>query len=359
MSSSPDRPARETDTSAQTPAGDGVKEDLPEDLPLFRDDPGNPCPEGVSAGYITAADGVRLRYARWRPRRGGRGTISLFQGRTEFIEKYFEVVEDLLELGFGVVTLDWRGQGGSQRLAASPHRGHVRRFADYDLDLAAFVHEVVLPDTPGPHYALGHSLGGHILLRNAYRGRLPYERMVLSAPMLELYPLGMSWDTVEWLAWAACLLGLGRLGVPGGRGEGVASMSFEGNPLTHDEARFERYKALVTAHPRFGINAPSFRWLYEALKSMKRLNTTEFARKVAIPALIIAAGEDRVVSTLALEDFGAQLKAGHTVRIPRASHELMMEDDGMREQFFAAFRAFIPGEPYFSDEELKLIGRKG
>ena len=65
-----------------------------------------------------------------------------------------------------------------------------------------------------------------------------------------------------------------------------------------------------------------------------------------------------MVNLLEQEDFGTWMKAGHTVRIPRASHELMMEDDGMREQFFAALKSFLPGEPYFTQDELELIGRR-
>jgi len=94
--------------------------------------PSNPVPEGARVGYFTTSDGVRLRYALW-PRGEGkpRGTICLVQGRTEFIEKYFETIADFRKRGFAVATFDWRGQGGSDRLIGNRRLGHVDRFEDY------------------------------------------------------------------------------------------------------------------------------------------------------------------------------------------------------------------------------------
>ena len=56
-----------------------------------------------------------LRFARFAPPPGRKGTVCVFPGRAEFIEKYFEVVRDLRARGFAVATIDWRGQGLSDR----------------------------------------------------------------------------------------------------------------------------------------------------------------------------------------------------------------------------------------------------
>ena len=133
----------------------------------------NPVPSGATTGTFKGHDRLNLRFARWEPTRGPRrGTVCLFQGRGEFIEKYFEVVADLRRRGFAVATMDWRGQGGSSRLLSNPRKGHVRSFADFDQDLADFMKEVVLPDCPPPYIAMAHSMGGHILLRNATHAEL-------------------------------------------------------------------------------------------------------------------------------------------------------------------------------------------
>ena len=116
----------------------------------------NPVPSGATTGFFKGHDGIKLRFARWEATRGPRrGTVCLFQGRGEFIEKYFEVVADLRRRGFSVATMDWRGQGGSDRLLSNPRKGHVRSFADFDQDLAQFMKEVVLPDCQPPYRRAG------------------------------------------------------------------------------------------------------------------------------------------------------------------------------------------------------------
>ena len=88
--------------------------------------PANPVPDGVVTGTLKTPDGVSLRFARWAPPPGRKGTVCLFQGRAEFIEKYFETVRDLRARGFAVATLDWRGQGVSDRELRNSRKGYVR-----------------------------------------------------------------------------------------------------------------------------------------------------------------------------------------------------------------------------------------
>jgi lysophospholipase len=79
----------------------------------------NPIPSGAIAGAFKTRDGLRLRFARWEPTRGPkRGTVCLFQGRSEYIEKYFEVVADLRRRGFAVAP--WTGAGRADLSTSCP-----------------------------------------------------------------------------------------------------------------------------------------------------------------------------------------------------------------------------------------------
>src|SRR5436853_6092535 len=148
--------------------------------------PANPVPEGATVGTVKTPDGALLRFARFAPPAGRKGTLCVFPGRAEFIEKYFEVVRDARARGFAVAILDWRGQGLSERALPNARKGHVLDFSQFDLDLEAFVKEVVLPDCPPPLFALAHSMGGAVLIRSAYQGRRWFDRIVLSGPMVDL-----------------------------------------------------------------------------------------------------------------------------------------------------------------------------
>jgi lysophospholipase len=308
--------------------------------------PENPVPEGAFVGALKTPDGVNLRFARWRAPAGSKGTVCLLQGRSEFIEKYFEVVRDLQARGFAVATFDWRGQGLSDRALADPRKGHVRRFSDYDIDLETIVREVLLPDCPPPHFALGHSMGGAVLLRAARKGRRWFERMVLSAPMIALAGRADSF-AARATARVLSLTGFGGSYIPGGGATAVPSLPFEGNVLTTDPVRYARAAAIIEAAPQLGIGSPTIAWLATAYSCMHAFADIAYPLSLRQPMLIVGAGQDAVVSTPAIEQFAIRLRAGSHVVVPGARHELMMEQDKVRGQFFAAFDAFVPGSPLF------------
>lgn len=304
----------------------------------------NPAPSGGTTGTFKSYGGVELRFARWEATRGPRrGTICLFQGRGEFIEKYFEVVADLRRRGFGVATMDWRGQGGSARLLSDPRKGYVRSFADYDRDLTAFMQEIVLPDCPPPFIAMAHSMGGHILLRNASLTGSWFSRMVLSAPMIAIAQarLGAPPAVARTYAEIAGGLGFGRMYARGGSREPLELRPFEGNPLTSDRERFTRNGLVLQAAPELGLGSSTVAWLRAALRSIARLTAPDYPLKVQVPLLLFAAGMDSIVSTRAIEEFALRLKVGTHVLIPQSQHEILQETDEVRQRFWAAFDAYL------------------
>ena len=118
--------------------------------------PGNEVVPGATVGTVLTEDNFALRYAIWGDElRNPKGTVCIFQGRGEFIEKHFETYADLLSQGYAVAALDWRGQGGSMRMLSNPRKGHVRSFKRYELDLAAFMTQAVLPDWPAALFRSG------------------------------------------------------------------------------------------------------------------------------------------------------------------------------------------------------------
>jgi len=258
----------------------------------------------------------------------------------------------LLQRGFCVVVFDWRGQGLSQRELGERAKGHVKDFSAYLEDLAA-IEAHVLKDCPQPWFALGHSMGGAILLDQAHRARSPFARLVLSAPMIDL-------SCVRYRRLARVLagffnrLGLGRFFVPGGRRSSVLERGFAGNPLSSDEARFNRMCNLIAAGPRLRLGDPTIAWAHAAFRLMRKFEHADYPRRIRTPVLILAAQDDCVVDSLASERFAARLKTGRQILIAHARHEILIERDDIRAQFWAAFDAFIPGA---QGEEQALLAR--
>lgn len=308
--------------------------------------PANPVPDGAVSGTFKTSDGVELRFARFAPPPGRKGTLCLFPGRSEFIEKYFEVVHDARERGFAVATLDWRGQGLSHHPLRDRRRGHVADFSDYDLDIEAFMRDVVLPDCPPPFFALGHSMGATVLIRAARQNRRWFDRIVLSAPMIDIRLSRMPRLTRTSIRLMG-RVGLGRFYVPGGGAAAIASLPFAGNPLTSDPVRYARIAAIIEAEPALALGSPTITWTNAAFRAMRAFSDPAYPAQIRQPLLMVAAGRDEVVSTLAIEQFAMRMRAGSHLVIPGARHEIMMEQDRYRGQFWAAFDAFVPGSALY------------
>jgi lysophospholipase len=310
--------------------------------PKFAVLPSNPAPEGLRGGYFSTPDKVRLRYATFPKTAGAaKGTVCLVQGRTEYIEKYFETIGDFQKRGFAVATLDWRGQGGSDRLIGNRRLGFVRDFNDYWVDLQSFHANILLPDCPAPYYLVGHSMGGLVSLIAATRDRMMFDRVFLSAPMVGLGNQPLSFGGMAAIADAVSLIGLGRMPVGRAADELPSEKGFPGNPLTSDLRRYMITVDTWRERPDLIVGKPTFRWAGAAMHAMSDASTDAFPAAIKVPVLMLAAARDEVVSTGWTEQLGLRMRTGRHMVIPAARHELFMEVDAIRAQVFAAFDAFI------------------
>lgn len=303
---------------------------------------GNAVPEGAECGYLRTSDGVRLRYALLRNGPELKGTVCLLQGRGDYIERYFETMADLRQRGYAVATFDWRGQGGSDRLARNHNKGHVGSFREYDEDLTSFISHVVLPDCPPPYYALGQSMSGCVLVR-VLRERNWFNKVILTAPMFDIQTRFWPPAVARFLCRFLGRVGLGRAFIPGERRRPMSVKDFPGNDLTADGKRFARDVRTIEIAPELGIGSPTIGWARAAFDAMREVMTPGKDRPVRVPILVVAADTERVTSTEACYRLAALEPAVVTVVVEHSRHEILMERDEVREQFWAAFDAFIEG----------------
>lgn len=308
---------------------------------IIYETPDNPVPERAHAGFFVGDRSRKIRYAVFGATgRPLKGTVVILTGRNECIEKYYETVRDLSRRGFGTAIFDWRGQGGSQRLRKDPHRGYVERFSSYVHDIDRFFAEIVLPDCRGPYYVLGHSTGGLAALMAVPLLVNRVRRMVLSAPFLTLDNLPFSVSNSRRLAGFIKMIGLGWMYLSGGPWRPTP---FEENVVTSDPVRYRRNVAMYEQHPELATGGPTIAWAHAVATASETIHDPDFCAKVQIPILFVAAGADTVVSTRAIERYVRRIRSGSIVTIDGAQHEILQERDYFREQFFAAFDAFIPG----------------
>ncbi len=302
--------------------------------------PENPLPSGARCVPVLTRDRQLLRGMLAVPKdaQGAQGTVVIIGGRGDFAERYFETMHDLMARGFAVASVDLRGQGGSERLDKDPYRDRLRSFAGFDEDVRAFMEEVVLPECPAPYYALGHSTGGHVLLR-VLRHHSWFSKAVLVSPLVDViygaWPRPIAAATVI----AANLLGFGRAFLPGMLKKPMGRADFPGNTLTSDERRWNRDSATLEAAPHLGLGGATFAWFGAARKSIAAVKAMR--RRPQSPVLIIAAEGDEVVSNAAIRQLARAVPGIALAFVPDARHELLTERDLFRRQFFAAFDSFI------------------
>jgi lysophospholipase len=289
-----------------------------------------PCddPPGGRAVWLRAADGVRIRVGLWP---GARGVVLITPGRTEYIEKYGLVIGDLARAGWGALVVDWRGQGLADRALPDPLVGHVGDFAQFQLDLRAVL-DWAGAQGLGPMPMIAHSMGGCITLR-ALVGGLSPPAVAFSAPMWGLNQTRATRGAM--VAMAALTRPLGRDGayLPStGPDFGVASLSFDINPLTRDRAQFDRMKRQITDDPRLALGGPSLRWGGAALAEIGRLAR---APSPPVPVLIGLGGAEKIVSPQAIRDRAARWPGAELAEYPGAEHELLMERPPVRDDFLA------------------------
>ncbi|MFK7869930.1 MAG: alpha/beta fold hydrolase [Roseobacter sp.] len=278
-------------------------------------------PATGAAYWTTADDGVRIRVAAW-PKPQARGTALIFPGRTEYVEKYGQVAGALADRGLASVSVDWRGQGLSDRLTADPMLGHVGDFLDYqkDLDvLVAAARELALPE---PFFLLAHSMGGAIGLRALVDG-LPVKAAAFSGPM---WGIAMA-PHLKPAAWTLSHLmpkiGRGEKLPPGTKMEHhILTDGFQDNLLTRDPAQFEIMRQQLTAHPELVLGGPSFIWLREALTETSSLAKTT---SPDLPCLAFLGSNERIVDIDRVHQRMAAWPKGSLDIIEDGEHEVLME----------------------------------
>ncbi|MDE2446106.1 MAG: alpha/beta hydrolase [Alphaproteobacteria bacterium] len=301
--------------------------------------PENRLPPGAACHELVTADGVQLRAMSAVPK-NAKGTVVFLNGRADYMERYFETLSDLIKKGYAVAALDWRGQGGSQRLLENPNRGYIKSFANYDADLEALMGQVVIKLCPKPFYGLAHSTGGHIMLR-ALREKIWFKKVVISAPLLGFHfgawPLGV----VRLLNLLTKLSGLSFLYLPGFNQNPMLRRAFANNPLTSNKARWTRDLNTLNANPKLSVGGPTYGWLRAAMASLAELHSWPRSKGPTCPTLIVMAGKDRVVNNADTRRFVSNAPGFALTTITDSLHEILMEDNEIRLRFFAAFDAFI------------------
>ena len=290
----------------------------------------NPAPKGVEISRLQLSNGRNVRVC-IAPSKSdkARGTVVVCPGRTEFIEKYFEVARDLQEHDFTCVIIDWPGQGLSDRLTSNPLAGHVDKFTTFT-DALNEINKQICSKLPQPHLAIAHSMGSAILLKSMSNGIFNPKVAAFSAPM---FGINLPNPGLKLVISMMCLFG---------RSNAIARESeepetFETNPVTNCEQRWDVYRDLVEADPRLKLGSPTWGWINQSIKTCREFTNYNNLQHIESEILIATAEHELLVDNKSHEIVAKNLKNCRHITVANAKHEILMEEDDCRNLFWKAF----------------------
>jgi lysophospholipase len=297
-------------------------------------------PDDSVESMWAAKDGWKIRRIDWKAVNAPRGSMLFFPGRGDHYEKYLETLAYYADAGWNVTAIDWRGQGGSGRLLADRHVGHIDDFATWIADLAEFW-QIWIASTPGPHVVLAHSMGGHIAMRALAKGVVDPVAVAMSAPMLGIQTGGLPLGVNQAAAKLMCAIGRAEQPAWKVSEKPLSPMSLREKILTHDDQRYEDELAWWQLRPEVKLGPPSWRWVERAIASIRLLDEPGRLEKISTPILLLATHADQLVSTPRIITDSKRLPHAEILLFgSEAAHELLREADGVRDKCLSAINAF-------------------
>lgn len=299
-------------------------------------------PDGWQWQVLEPRTGEQVRIG-WVCPKTPKGLVFIGPGLSEYSEKYFEIGHDLMQRGFAVACIDWRGQGLSHRHAGKADRRIADSFS-IDSEDALFALYWLDKHTPLaglPRMYLGHSMGSHIGLRMLHDGPDLFKCAVFSTPLIAInMPSPAADKAARFVLKTGMALGLKHRYLPKQNAWQEQGFVAKLSHLTSDPARRDMQAYWLGTRPELRMGGLTYSWLNAAYESMDHITRPGYFAGIATPFLFVVAGNDKIVSTPAAQAIYKQAPHGECLLIDDALHEVMMERDRLRDKFWYGFDGF-------------------
>jgi alpha-beta hydrolase superfamily lysophospholipase len=271
---------------------------------------------------LAAADGTSLYVSDYLlPLADARGGIVVMHGLGEHSGRYRQLAQQLNEAGWSVRCYDHRGHGRSQ----GP-RGDVPNGMPMLQDAQIVIDDFTARTGYRP-FLLGHSMGGLFAAHFALSARAPLRGLILSSPALSV-PM----SALQKLMLKAMRALAPGMGLPNG---------LQTRYLSHDARVVEAYTTDPLVHGKI-----SARLLTSMLESIAYCEA--HAASLALPAVLLVAGDDHLVDAEGSKRFFARLPPGRAAMTvyDELYHEIFNETASARP--FADLRAWLDAQDAFA-----------
>lgn len=296
------------------------------------------APKGINSYFVPMNDGIRLRVCHWMNTSiKSKGTILLQQGHNEFIEKYFETIQEFLDKNYSVIAFDWRGQGMSDHQLDDIHKAFITDFKRHDRDLKYILEKIIQNNFPKPLIGIGHSMGGCLMLSAFHDHPDIFSKGILSAPML-------GFKNEKFLRAASSFMNVFRKDTDyllGSQPNMGLETPFQQNDLTSDPYRYERIIQLVRKYPSIRLWGVTNAFAKSIDRRLKIIRKKDWAETIKLKILIINNVKDRVVDSNKINLMAKRLKNSLTLEFENTEHEIFMEKNIHRKKLWATINNFL------------------
>ena len=298
------------------------------------------APRGIKPIFVNMPDGKKLRLIYWKISQEdnkNKGTILLQQGHNEFIEKYYETIQEFIDRNYNIIAFDWRGQGMSDKMINDSRKQYIENFNIHDQDLSFIIDNIIINNFKGPLIGIGHSMGGCILLSALRKNESKFEKIILSAPMLGFRSEKLLMTMVE----IFYLIFPKSIFMPGSKPNMGKETPFEENDLTTDEKRYMRTLKLVRLKKDIRLWGVTIAFVKAVKERLLLIRKKGWAEDIKIKILFINSLKDRVVSADHILEMSKRLKNSEIINFNNCEHELFMEQDQHRSMLWKRIDKFL------------------
>lgn len=257
--------------------------------------------------------------------------IVFMPGMGEPVLKYYELANDLASLPATLYFWDHIGQGSSTHLLADElGKTHIESFKLHVETLRKFLHS--LKSQHRRVFIVSHSMGAHIALRVMQESPGAVDKIVTTAPMIDIRRYYLPLSMLKWLLSFKTSTDY----MWGASAKKTGATPF----LTHSEKRQDEYQKLLKTYPDLQRRWVTIRWMLAALDSIEILGNQR-SPAIETPILMIQADTELLVSPSAQESFCARQKMCTLRKIEGTYHEIFVEKDPARREAIELTKKFL------------------
>jgi lysophospholipase len=258
--------------------------------------------------------------------------LLILPGRTEPIEKYAEVVFDLLHARGGsklsFYLMDHRGQGASGRMKNPSDMGYVDHFENYVADVETFIANQKFDQNCDQKFLLAHSLGAGIALNFILKHPHTFDRVAVSSPMLKIMTKPFPYAVARAIVSASTLAGYGAKFASGQSGYDP-NLKFEANTFTSSPERFTMAMSMFETYPKTKLGGVSNRWVLEVMKATNPMRSCY--HEITLPLRVFNAGIESYSEPAEMVKLCAEAANCKRIFLETSKHEVMMDRDVNRD----------------------------